>query len=89
MWNRITRLIGQYLGSVLNIIDFKGSAYLNMWSLSLLLISIWVCYATKSVPTSVAMIFSSIVLAYGAHKATENLSGKGKNDNDDSNSGSN
>ena len=84
MWNKITNLIGQYLGSVLNMINFQGSAYVNLWSLSLLILSIWVCVATKSIPVSVSMIFSSIIVAYGAHKVSSNLNGKGKNNNDNS-----
>ena len=84
MWNKITNLIGQYLGSFLNVINFQGSAYVNLWSLCLLILSIWVCIKTKSIPVSVSMIFSSIIVAYGAHKVSSNLSGKGK-DNDNGN----
>jgi hypothetical protein len=86
MWNKITNLIGQYLGSVLNVINFQGSAYVNLWSLSLLILSVWVCVKTRSIPVSVSMIFSSIIVAYGAHKVSSNLSGKGKQGDDNDNS---
>ena len=88
MWNKITNLIGQYLGSLLNIINFQGSAYVNLWSICLLILSIWVCWITRSIPVSVSMIFSSIIVAYGAHKVSSNImNGKDKNnDNDDNDS---
>lgn len=84
MWNKLTSLINQYLIALLNIINFQGATYVNLWSLSLLMLSIYVCVKTKEIPAPVAMIFSSIIIAYGAHKATQNLSGKGQ-DNDNGN----
>jgi len=60
------RQIAAFFVRLLEIIDFPGYTYLNLWSLSLLIVSIWVCIETRSVPGSVAAIFASIVTAYAA-----------------------
>ncbi len=75
MWNKITNFINQYLSSFLNIINFEGYMYLNLWSFSLLILSIFVCVKTRSIPVSVSMIFSSIIVAYGANSVSKHISG--------------
>jgi hypothetical protein len=58
--------ITAFLINLLEIIDFPGYTYLNLWSLSLLVVCLWVCIETKSIPNAVAAIFASIVTAYAA-----------------------
>jgi hypothetical protein len=74
MWNKVLN----FLNNILTMIDFPGSSYLNLWSLILLIISAWVCIKTKSVPTSVAAIFASIVTAYSANSIGKQICSIGK-----------
>jgi hypothetical protein len=86
MLDKITGTLNKILSSCLSVINFKGSAYINLWSLSLLVLSLWVCIKTRSIPVSVSMIFSSIIIAYGAHKVSKNLGSKGQENGNSGNS---
>jgi hypothetical protein len=72
--------ISSFLTNLLEIIDFPGYTYLNLWSLSLLIVCLWVCIETKAIPNAVAAIFSSIVLAYSANSIGRQYLNKSNND---------
>jgi len=72
--------IAAFLTNLLDIIDFPGYTFLNLWSLSLLVVCIWVCIMTKSIPNAVAAIFSSIVIAYSANSLGNKYISKNSDD---------
>jgi len=74
------RKIAIFLTNLLDIIDFPGYTFLNLWSLSLLVVCLWVCIETKTIPNAVAAIFSSIVLAYSASSIGNKYMSKNGND---------
>lgn len=72
--------IALFLTNLLDIIDFPGYTFLNLWSLSLLIVCIWVCVETRSVPNAVAAIFASIVTAYAASSISNKYTVNNSND---------
>lgn len=80
----------KFLTKLLGIFDVPSGPIIGLWSLAMLIGSIYSIYKTHEVSTAIAMMFSTVITGFAGHKiitvwkGTQDQSSQGEDNGNDS-----